>query len=420
MKRMEKNNMLMKNFLDAPTAYHAAGKVAECLKAAGYVELSERDSWNGRVKAGMKGFVMRNGTAVVAFDIPKQVRPEEGLVIGTAHTDCPLLRLRIEDAESIVGGRMRIPTDIYGGAINSTWLDRPLGISGVMMYDSKHGIKTVQVESSQAMAIVPNPPPHLQRGMNSGEFFYGAKGMAAIVNAESMEALYRTLTPKNSGHPVAVELYLHDAVAPQTVGDLISAQHLDNLTGCWAVLQAMTAVKRRSRLAMGCFFNNEEVGSVSSTGAAGSLLADVFQRIMEALDFSGDDARRFCANGRMASVDAAHAYNPNFPELFDVRTTPQLGRGIVLKTNVNLRYATTCRDEAEFVALCARKKIAWQKFQVPANSPCGSTVGPALSAATGISCLDLGVAMWAMHSIRETASCTDIQALSKFMIAMME
>ena len=41
------------------------------------------------------------------------------------------------------------------------------------------------------------------------------------------------------------------------------------------------------------------------------------------------------------------------------------------------------------------------------DSPCGSTIGPILAAGTGIKSVDVGCAMWGMHSIRETCGTLD-------------
>ena len=46
---------------------------------------------------------------------------------------------------------------------------------------------------------------------------------------------------------------------------------------------------------------------------------------------------------------------------------------------------------------------------MPADCPCGSTIGPVLSAATGIRCVDVGPAQWSMHSVRETMGVADVQ-----------
>lgn len=47
--------------------------------------------------------------------------------------------------------------------------------------------------------------------------------------------------------------------------------------------------------------------------------------------------------------------------------------------------------------------------------PCGSTVGPCLSAALGIPAVDLGEAILGMHSIREMGSVIDHKRMCQLM-----
>lgn len=52
-----------------------------------------------------------------------------------------------------------------------------------------------------------------------------------------------------------------------------------------------------------------------------------------------------------------------------------------------------------------------QNVVVRNDSPCGSTIGPMCTARIGIRGVDVGIAQWAMHSIRETCGVDDLAHL---------
>ena len=109
----------------------------------------------------------------------------------------------------------------------------------------------------------------------------------------------------------------------------------------------------------------------------------------------------------------AHAVHPNYAEQHDPNHFPQMNEGPVIKRNSQGRYATSARTEAWFEQICYQCDVPVQKFVMRTDLACGSTIGPITAARLGIETVDVGAAMLAMHSIRETCGSLDADYLSK-------
>jgi len=117
---------------------------------------------------------------------------------------------------------------------------------------------------------------------------------------------------------------------------------------------------------------------------------------------------RASANSFLVSVDMAHAVHPNYSEKHEPNHKPRINGGPVIKTNVNMRYATDALVAARFRSACDAENIPVQDFVNRTDLACGSTIGPISAAQLAIPTVDVGSAMLSMHSIREQAGSQDI------------
>ena len=203
--------------------------------------------------------------------------------------------------------------------------------------------------------------------------------------------------------------------------DLIAAARLDNLTSVFASLYALgMAQPADDTLQLAVFWDHEEVGSETRLGAGSPLIRDILERIC--LQQKMDREEFLCCLNRSycASIDLAHGYHPNYSDRFDPKNAPWLGDGVVLKMSAQQKYATSASSSSQIMHLCNEKKIPWQQFASRADIPSGSTVGSIMAANEGLSTVDLGIASWAMHSIREVVSAKDEEALCKLLLALLE
>lgn len=82
--------------------------------------------------------------------------------------------------------------------------------------------------------------------------------------------------------------------------------------------------------------------------------------------------------------------------------------GIVIKYNSNQRYATSSKSAAFLKMIAKKAGVPYQEFMVRNDSPCGSTIGPIVSAQMGLQTVDVGAPQLSMHSIREMAGVGDV------------
>lgn len=115
------------------------------------------------------------------------------------------------------------------------------------------------------------------------------------------------------------------------------------------------------------------------------------------------------ANSYMISADQSHACHPNYGAKHEEKHRPTFHEGVVVKVNVNQRYATTSTTHAILKVIAHKAGVPLQKVVVRNDSPCGSTVGPILAAKLGLQTIDVGCPQLAMHSIREFGDTSSIQ-----------
>ena len=166
-------------------------------------------------------------------------------------------------------------------------------------------------------------------------------------------------------------------------------------------------------------FDNEEVGSRTKQGGASMILPTIIHRIYDALGLSAEACRADISGGFMVSADVAHAYHPNHGEKNDITNVPILNSGVVLKIAASQSYAGDAMALATVRDLCETNDIPWQRYVNRSDIPGGSTVGSISSAMLTMRTMDVGVALLAMHSARETMGIQDQAALNSLMKAFL-
>jgi aspartyl aminopeptidase len=210
--------------------------------------------------------------------------------------------------------------------------------------------------------------------------------------------------------------------------EFVSSPRIDNLASCHAATRALIDqidIEDWSGDAPGipviCLFDHEEIGSQSATGADGTFLTTVLERICAAAEVDRSGFHRSLATSMCVSADGAHATHPNYPERHDSTHPILVNGGPVLKVNANVRYATDASTAARFELACDAAGVPLQRFVSRTDMPCGSTIGPVTAARVGVPTVDVGIPQLAMHSARELCGTQDpawfVDALWAFLTA---
>ena len=450
-------NDLLSFIRDSPDPYHATATAVRQLKEAGFTELSESSPFDLR-PAGKYYYTRdRNlGSSLIAFCVPPSLPPSPsspytaGFKIVAAHTDSPCLKLRPVTALTSAG-YLQLAVETYGGGLWHTWFDRDLSISGKVVLSSPDGkISQRLVNVNRPILRVPNLAIHLNTAEERVAFKVNKEDHLQPVLSQSVKDVLSSAPSSNSSspssssrhHPLLLsllatslsvdpssildfDLSLSDYQPPSLTGpsnEFVSAARLDNLASCFMAVRSLSlhssspSFPLSNSVSLIALFDHEEVGSTSSVGAGSEMVTSAVSRISAALSPPSvpptpDSTAAVSRASFCLSVDQAHAVHPNYASKHEKLHRPHLNAGFVVKTNTNQRYATTATTAFVFREICRRTSGVPppQDFVARNDCGCGSTIGPQLSATTGIRTIDVGAPQLAMHSIREMMGTGDVE-----------
>lgn len=427
-------NRLLK-FLDAsPVNFLAARNIACELEQNGYRRLDPQQPL-GELKAGDKVYVTKNDSSVYAFHLGRKPLAETGFHMICAHSDSPTFRVKPHAEMTGEGGLVRLNTEVYGGPILSTWFDRPLTLAGRVIVRGKDAMspETMLMHVRRPLLQISNLAIHFNRQVNDGVKLSKQKDMLpllGLINDELeqgnllMNVIVEELSkqrPVSHEDILDFDLYLADTQPACTFGvhdEFISSDRLDDLSMCFAGLEALIAAPESDTTQVLAIFDNEETGSQTKQGAGSPFLASMLMRI--ARQQSGTEEAYWQAVERafMISADNAHAFHPNYAEKYDPTNHPMLGGGPAIKFNASQKYASDAVSAAIFAEICRKAGVPCQRFVNHSDVAGGSTLGNILASTVPLRGVDMGNAILGMHSCRETGSVADheycVRAFTEF------
>ena len=415
------------SFLDAsPVNFLAVKNIADTLAANGFRRIDPALPL-GEVKSGDRFFVTKNDSSIYAFRIGNKPIADAGFHMICAHCDSPTFRIKPNAEMLTEGGIVKLNTEVYGGPIMSTWFDRPLTLAGRVIVRGEDVMQpeTLLLHVKRPLLQISNLAIHFNRQVNDGVALSKQKDVLPLLGQITsqletgnllmnviLEELNSTIADCQfcAKDVLDFDLYLADATPACTFGvhnEFISSGRLDDLSMCYAGLEALIASDTTDTTQVLALFDNEETGSQTKQGAGSPFLAYMLKRIAMSQSHTEEAYYQAVERAFMISADNAHAWHPNYPEKYDPTNHPMLGGGPVIKFNAAQKYASDAVSAAVFAGLCEKAGVPCQRFVNHSDVAGGSTLGNILASSIPLRGVDMGNAILAMHSCRETGSVVD-------------
>jgi aspartyl aminopeptidase len=419
---MSKELALAEDLIDfiygSPSAFHAVDNIKNILNKKGFMELNEGDRWE--IQKGGRYFVSRNDSAIISFTVGNGIVAKKGFKIIGAHTDSPSFRIKPSPEIKSEGKYMKLNTEVYGGPILNTWMDRPLSLAGRVTVKGDNILfpNTMLINIKKPILIIPNLAIHMNRNINKGVELnkqIDLLPLMSMVNTslEKDNILIKTIAKEleiKESDILDFDLYLYEFQKGNIIGlnnEFVSCSRLDDLEMLHAGLYSFVNSNITDSTNVLVCFDNEEVGSETKQGADSEFLANVLERII--LCFGGDRQDYFRALNKsfMISADSAHAVHPNKGEKSDPTNRPIINEGPVIKVSSQQKYTSDSNSIGVYEEICRQCSVPVQKFVNRSDEVGGSTIGPISSSHISIRSVDIGTPLLAMHSIRELCGVLD-------------
>ena len=348
---------------ECPSMFHTTSTIGKRLTTAGFTYLPETQPWN--IEQGGTYYTTRNNSSVIAFKVGTSL-DNYHFQITASHGDSPTFKIKSNAELTGPGESQRLNVEVYGGAVDYTWFDRPLGIAGRVMVKNGNSVESRLYESAEPLALIPSMPPHIQRDINQ-QFSPNRQVdlcplfSAGALGKSTFDAIIADELGIAKSDIVARDLFLVNRQQPciwGAAGEFASSPKFDDLACAYTALEAFLAAENNRSISVFACFDNEEVGSNTKQGAMSTLLADTLSRLNAALGRSCEDLHCAIAKSMLVSCDNA--------------------------------------------------EIPYQSFANRSDSPGGSTLGNLSNTQVSMHGVDVGLPQLAMHSSFETIGVRDV------------
>ncbi|KAI5962042.1 LAP4 [Candida theae] len=392
-------------------------------------------------------YTSRSDQCLVAFVRGAKWKPSKGTCFVGSHCDALSIKLNPRGSfrEKIHGYEL-LGVAQYSGSLNKNWLNRDLGLAGaVLVRDSKTGKISRKLINSY-----PTPIAFIPASEYLGEDeSYNRQTQMVPVCSYSSEDLVPTEEEKQSKfykqHSLSLLRYvskLSETPISSIVDfdlDLVDVQQsargglesefiysaslddrlcaFDSVYGLVEFSQQIVDIDNYDSLVGVYLANNEEIGSLTSTGAYGGFLTDNLKSIVcdnTSKLQTEESIQRLLKSTVFLSSDVTHALNPNFKDIYLKNNYPLPNVGPSVKFDSNAHVLSDSLGK-EFLDRVIKniQGVKLQEFHIRNDSRSGGTIGPIMSNSTrGLNgaklIVDVGMPILSMHSIRSVMGYKDV------------
>lgn len=407
------NRELVDFIQNHPSVYHVIEGQKRLLLDAGYEQLLESRSWT--IRQGGKYFLTRNGSALIAFRVPK--KQFRGFMIMASHSDSPMFKIKENPEITVDGAYKKLNVELYGGALLAPWFDRPLSVAGRVLVRTPEGIHVRLVNVDRDLLLIPSLAIHMSRAANTGYEYKVQRDLLPLYGTAEARGLLELIAEEcglDAGTIVGNDLFLYNRQAPSVWGaerEFLSSPKLDDLQCAFSSLAGFLESGPADSIPIHVVFDNEEIGSSTKQGAGSAFLEDTLRRIAAGLDMTESEYLEKLPQSFMLSADNAHGMHPNYTDKCDPVNHPRLGGGVVVKYSGNQKYATDAVSAAIVRVLAEKAGVRLQTFTNHSDIPGGTTLGNISVQHVAVKTADVGIAQLAMHAPYETCGSRDTAEL---------
>ena len=407
--------------------------VKEILKEAeakGYRSLKEVRRSGEKLQAGDKVYVSIMGKTLALFHIGKEPM-EKGMNILGAHIDSPRLDLKQNPLYESDGLAM-LETHYYGGIKKYQWVAMPLALHGVVAKKDGTSVEIALGEDPSDPVIgISDLLPHLgkkqmeKRGNEvvEGEDLNILVGSIPLSGEEKEPVKRQILQLLKEKYNIEETDFISAELEAVPAGNarnygldesMIMGYGQDDRVCAYPSYRAMFELDKPQYTCVCLLVDKEEIGSVGATGMQSRFFENAVAEILDKCgEFSELKLRRAMANSTMISSDVGAAFDPMHADVYDKRSNPFFGKGMVLNKHTGARGKGGSNDaNAEYIAklrhVFDENKVAFQLTEMGKIDAGGGGTIAYILANFGMEVIDGGVAVLSMHSPWEVSSKADV------------